>query len=822
MSDKNDKISLRIMETFESQMAERLSEKLSEMKSNVHIVQEMEQFPDQKHQWTKQELADMARSVERHQPVGTNDDEFEYHSEYGKTRTMLKIKPYGEGVPTDQIDIQDSKEDDEDDLEESDGGSEADFFNEAEVLEEGVYTFVATNHKTNKTKKKKVMSLSKKDRQKQAAAWQKKLGSDWVVDSGGQHMNESEEQLDESLGAILTGIAAMGFAATVFGGIVNSIEKANNPHPVQIWDPKKGKRHIKNWTRYETSAEAKENALRQSKEAHFRGKLVTAKLDGDTVGMYKNGKSLGEIKIKEFKKHFKKNLTEAKKLDPVGREDDDIDNDGDVDKSDSYLKNRRKAIGKAMKEEHQLDEELSVLGGVAAALLQIGLNVGAILLFMKAVENANTPYGVQIWNAKKRQKKFTLVKHTTPTAAKAEAKRLSGRSDVRGTDNVVVAKIGDKKVAVYKDGNLVGEVDTNKLKKYMKQNLSEGAEDLQEDVTTAIALVAGGAASVIFLAPVLKAMIGTIRDIRGSLTKDKDAAFSYVYNANKSSKIKNHLWNRTERKFPDLASATKHAKEMSKSEYGDGYAIFYMTNGKVMMDLVSKGRVTKRGVAEAELKAEFSKARSLKEDATEEVLDESVLGVAVGGVIGIALASAISDIMHILRKERARYALLSISMKGNKSKGLDGGSLKRNRVRGSSGYDDYDKGTEMAKGLSEKGSGYHKDLHVLFDRRRLKGDVWSKGKMVGTVTYDQLKKLAKKGSKTDLTESETLDEGLLDDLKKIAKGKKQKSVTLDDKESVDVDPETASTMMDKLKKHEIQKASKSFMNFLKMMRKADK
>jgi len=45
-----------------------------------------------------------------------------------------------------------------------------------------------------------------------------------------------------------------------------------------------------------------------------------------------------------------------KKLDPVGKEDDDIDNDGDSDKSDSYLKNRRKAIGKAIKEDEQLDE----------------------------------------------------------------------------------------------------------------------------------------------------------------------------------------------------------------------------------------------------------------------------------------------------------------------------------------------------------------------------------------------------------------------------------------------------------------------------------
>lgn len=43
-------------------------------------------------------------------------------------------------------------------------------------------------------------------------------------------------------------------------------------------------------------------------------------------------------------------LTEAK-LDPVGKEDADINNDGKVDKSDSYLKNRRKAISAAVKEE---------------------------------------------------------------------------------------------------------------------------------------------------------------------------------------------------------------------------------------------------------------------------------------------------------------------------------------------------------------------------------------------------------------------------------------------------------------------------------------
>ena len=38
-------------------------------------------------------------------------------------------------------------------------------------------------------------------------------------------------------------------------------------------------------------------------------------------------------------------------LDPVGKEDDDIDNDGDTDDTDRYLKKRRAAISKAIKNE---------------------------------------------------------------------------------------------------------------------------------------------------------------------------------------------------------------------------------------------------------------------------------------------------------------------------------------------------------------------------------------------------------------------------------------------------------------------------------------
>ena len=46
----------------------------------------------------------------------------------------------------------------------------------------------------------------------------------------------------------------------------------------------------------------------------------------------------------------------GKGLDPVGKEDGDINNDGKKDKTDSYLMNRRKAIGKAMAKEEFIGE----------------------------------------------------------------------------------------------------------------------------------------------------------------------------------------------------------------------------------------------------------------------------------------------------------------------------------------------------------------------------------------------------------------------------------------------------------------------------------
>ena len=71
-----------------------------------------------------------------------------------------------------------------------------------------------------------------------------------------------------------------------------------------------------------------------------------------------------------------------KKLDPVGKEDGDVDNDGDKDSSDSYLMKRRKAIAKAMKKEEIEKEEVQQMDefvGAAMGALKVASKAGPAL-----------------------------------------------------------------------------------------------------------------------------------------------------------------------------------------------------------------------------------------------------------------------------------------------------------------------------------------------------------------------------------------------------------------------------------------------------------
>jgi hypothetical protein len=67
----------------------------------------------------------------------------------------------------------------------------------------------------------------------------------------------------------------------------------------------------------------------------------------EMVGMQHRLESLYEDLGNKLGRYYE--IAEA--MDKVGKEDGDIDNDGDEDKTDDYLLNRRKAVGKAMKNE---------------------------------------------------------------------------------------------------------------------------------------------------------------------------------------------------------------------------------------------------------------------------------------------------------------------------------------------------------------------------------------------------------------------------------------------------------------------------------------
>jgi hypothetical protein len=112
----------------------------------------------------------------------------------------------------------------------------------------------------------------------------------------------------------------------------------------------------KGYTAQNESTDAYKKSL--EKIAHDKTlKMLSAKDKKTLMKIAKMMKHANEQKI-DIKPTIEQLDRFVEKLDPVGKEDDDVDNDGDVDDSDKYLKKRRDAVSKAIKKE-ELDKSLA-------------------------------------------------------------------------------------------------------------------------------------------------------------------------------------------------------------------------------------------------------------------------------------------------------------------------------------------------------------------------------------------------------------------------------------------------------------------------------
>ena len=245
---------------------------------------------------------------------------------------------------------------------------------------------------------------------------------------GGEKKVEKKEDTKESFG--VENWATNDVAGALFKVFVEKTEKQNDyelqleeaerKYKVRVTDPKTEKSYV----RYADRAKIT--------ELRAKGLKVEMTEHGDP---YEGTKREGEGEKKK-----------KGKLDPVGKEDKDVDNDGDHDKTDKYLLNRRAAIGKAMaKKKDKMSEEF--IGEVASSKQQqVGVNNYKPLakgmqpaVQVMPIDGADLANN-QINNVRKeettpaRKRLFEMIKQQQVIAEKEECEKCGGDHDTKDHD----------------------------------------------------------------------------------------------------------------------------------------------------------------------------------------------------------------------------------------------------------------------------------------------------------------------------------------------------------------------------------------------------
>lgn len=199
----------------------------------------------------------------------------------------------------------------------------------------------------------------------------------------------------------------------------------------------------------------------------------------------------GKSKEKRRQMAIAAKMSNEAKLDPVGKADADIDNDGDVDKSDEYLHNRRKAIAKKIKED--LDEATVTIGDIAGAVQSnlSELSRETLASYHKKAAIENNPRTSKKAKAERQKinrirsgktlKGYTPRDALSPDEAHKERKRSAGMSRSMHRINSIDKIAGDK-YHHYKGGDKVRKMSEETLQELSKKTLGNYIKKAAGDI----------------------------------------------------------------------------------------------------------------------------------------------------------------------------------------------------------------------------------------------------------------------------------------------------------------------------------------------------
>ena len=106
----------------------------------------------------------------------------------------------------------------------------------------------------------------------------------------------------------------------------------------------------------EVDEEVKERTYKIRVTDKASGKTYYRKATRSKIAELRKNPNISSVEMTSFGDTYDRSDKKGDKLDPVGKEDGDVNNDGKKDKTDKYLLNRRKAIGKAIAKEEFIRE----------------------------------------------------------------------------------------------------------------------------------------------------------------------------------------------------------------------------------------------------------------------------------------------------------------------------------------------------------------------------------------------------------------------------------------------------------------------------------